>query len=78
MEGKNESGSVIIKDSSSKNELNVTNIVEETGTMVIVDKDKNINSITSKNMEEEQGSVIIKKTEKINKEIDDSENEIDK
>ena len=75
VEGKNESGSVIIKDSSSKNELNVTNIVEETGTMVIVDKDKNINSITSKNMEEEQGSVIIKKTEKINKEIDDSENE---
>jgi serine/threonine protein kinase len=45
MEGKNESGSVIIKDESSKNELNVTNIVEETGTMINVDKNINMNSI---------------------------------
>ena len=76
-EVKNESGSVIIKDNSSKNVLNVTDIVEETGTMINVDKEKNINSIKLNNIEEEQGSVVIKKTEKINKENNEIENEED-
>ena len=76
-EVKNESGSVIIKDNSSKNVLNVTDIVEETGTMINVDKEKNINSIKLNNTEEEQGSVVIKKTEKINKENNEIENEED-
>ena len=73
--GKNESGSVIIKDSSSRNELNVTNIVEDTGTMVIVDK--NIKTKESNNLEEEQqqGSVIIKNTDKMNNENENIENE---
>ena len=73
--GKNESGSVIIKDSSSRNELNVTNIVEDTGTMVIVDK--NIKTKESNNLEEEQqqGSVIIKNTDKMNNENENLENE---
>ena len=75
VEGKNESGSVIIKDESSKNELNVTNIVEETGTMINVDKNINMNSIKSRNDEEQQGSIIIKKTEKINDDIDENDNE---
>ena len=75
IEGKNESGSVIIKDESSKNELNVTNIVEETGTMINVDKNINMNSIKSRNDEEQQGSIIIKKTEKINDDIDENDNE---
>ena len=76
-EVKNESGSVIIKDNSSKNVLNVTDIVEETGTMINVDKEKNINSIKLNNIEEEQGSVVIKKAEKINKENNEIENEED-
>ena len=76
-EVKNESGSVIIKDNSSKNVLNVTDIVEETGTMINVDKEKNSNSIKLNNIEEEQGSVVIKKTEKINKENNEIENEED-
>ena len=76
-EVKNESGSVIIKDNISKNVLNVTDIVEETGTMINVDKEKNINSIKLNNIEEEQGSVVIKKTEKINKENNEIENEED-
>ena len=73
-EVKNESGSVIIKDNSSKNVLNVTDIVEETGTMINVDKEKNIKL---NNIEEEQGSVVIKKTEKMNKENNEIENEED-
>ena len=77
IEGKNESGSVIIKDNnSSKNELNVTNIVEDTETMINVDKDRNMNSMQSRNKEEEeQCSVVIKKTGKNNKEIENLENE---
>ena len=72
LDEKNETGSVIIKDNSSKNELDVSNIVEETRTMINIDK--NINSIQSKNIEDEQGSVVIKKTTKIN-ENDELENE---
>jgi len=75
IEGKNESGSVIIKDESLKNELDVTNIVEETGTMINVDKNINMNSLKSRNEEEQQGSIIIKKTEKINDDIDEVDNE---
>ena len=77
IEGKYESGSVIIKDNnSSKNELNVSNIVDDTQTMINVDKDRNINSIQSRNKEEEeQGSVVIKKTDKKCEEITDLENE---
>ena len=71
IEGRNESGSVIIKGDGSKNELNVTNIVEETGTMINVDKEKNINSLKSKNEEPEQFSVVIKKTEKIKDESEE-------
>ena len=76
-EKKNESGSMIIKNNSSKNVLNVTDIVEETGTMINVDKEYNMNSIISKNIEEEQGSVVIKRTEKIKKEYNEIENEED-
>ena len=69
-------GSVIIKenyDDKNKNEFNASNIIEETGTMINMDKVKNtinninninninsMNSIISKNVAEEQGSVIIK------------------
>ena len=74
-EVKNESGSVIIKDNNSKNGLNVTNIVEETGTMINVDKDKK--SIIENNIEIEQGSVVIKKTERKNKENNELEKEED-
>ena len=77
IEAKNESGSVIIKGDSPKNELNVTNIVEETGTMIIVDKEKNINSIKSKNEGQEQYSVVIKKTGNENEELG-NENELKK
>ena len=57
-------GSVIIKNNNTnKNELNASNIIEETGTMINVDKIKNNeNSIISKNIVEEQGSVVIKNT----------------
>ena len=75
IEGKNESGSVIIKDESLKNELDVTNIVEETGTMINVDKNINMNSLKSRNEEEQQGSIIIKNTEKINDDINEDDNE---
>ena len=68
---------MIIKNNSSKNVLNVTDIVEETGTMINVDKEYNMNSIISKNIEEEQGSVVIKRTEKIKKEYNEIENEED-
>ena len=76
-EEKNESGSVIIKNNSSKNVLNVTDIVEETGTMINVDKEKNMNSIITKNIDEEQGSVVIKRTEKIKRDYNEIENEED-
>ena len=76
-EEKNESGSVIIKNNSSKNVLNVTDIVEETGTMINVDKEKNMNSIITKNIDEEQGSVVIKRTEKIKRYYNEIENEED-
>ena len=76
-EEKNESGSVIIKNNSSKNALNVTDIVEETGTMINVDKEKNMNSIITKNIDEEQGSVVIKRTEKIKRDYNEIENEED-
>ena len=76
-EEKNESGSVIIKNDSSKNVLNVTDIVEETGTMINVDKEKNMNSIITKNIDEEQGSVVIKRTEKIKRDYNEIENEED-
>ena len=57
-------GSVIIKNNNTnKKELNASNIIEETGTMINVDKIKNNeNSIISKNVVEEQGSVVIKNT----------------
>ena len=55
--------------------MNITNIVEETGTMINVDKNINMNSIKSRNDEEQQGSIIIKKTEKINDDIDENDNE---
>ena len=74
-EEKNESGSVIIKNNSSKNVLNVTGIVEETGTMINIDKEKNMNSMKSKSIDEAQGSVVIKKTEKIKKENNEIEDE---
>ena len=78
-EEKNESGSVIIKNNSSKNVLNVTGIVEETGTMINIDKEKNMDSMKSKSIDEEQGSVVIKKTNKIkkeNKEVEDEEEQL--
>ena len=69
-------GSVIIKEnynSVNKNEFNASNIIEETGTMINMDKVKNtinninninninsVNSSISKNVAEEQGSVVIK------------------
>ena len=55
--------------------MNVTNIVEETGTMINVDKDKK--SIIENNIEIEQGSVVIKETERINKENNELEKEED-
>ena len=78
-EEKNESGSVIIKNNSSKNVLNVTGIVEETGTMINIDKEKNMDSMKSKSIDEDQGSVVIKKTNKIkkeNKEVEDEEEQL--
>ena len=79
IEGKNESGSMIVKNNANDNELNVTNIIEETGTMINVDKDRNINEINSNDIEEQQqSSVIIKNTEKINKESNDIEDELKK
>ena len=57
-------GSVIIKKDTSdinKNKFNASNIIEETGTMINVDKVKNnIDSGISKNLIEDQGSVVIK------------------
>ena len=57
--------------------MNVTDIVEETGTMINVDKEKNMNSIITKNIDEEQGSVVIKRTEKIKRDYNEIENEED-
>ena len=55
---------MIVKNNANDNELNVTNIIEETGTMINVDKDRNINEINSNDIEEQQqSSVIIKNTE---------------
>ena len=72
-------GSVIIKNDNNgknKNELNASNIIEETGTMINVDKVKNnINSIISKNIVEEQGSVLIKNTPISNKDSNCAQNE---
>jgi len=72
-------GSVIIKNDNNdknKNELNASNIIEETGTMINVDKVKNnINSIISKNIVEEQGSVVIKNTPISNKDSNCAQNE---
>ena len=57
-------GSVIIKKDTNdinKNKFNASNIIEETGTMINVDKVKNnIDSGISKNLIEDQGSVVIK------------------
>ena len=69
-------GSVIIRENynnANKNEFNASNIIEETGTMINMDKVKNtinninninninsVNSTISKNVAEEQGSVVIK------------------
>ena len=71
-------GSVIIKNDNNdknKNELNASNIIEETGTMINVDKVKKINSIISKNIVEEQGSVLIKNTPISNKDSNCAQNE---
>ena len=72
-------GSVIIKNENNdaiKNELNASHIIEETGTMINVDKFKNdVNSIISKNLVEEQGSVLIKNTPNSNKDSNCAQNE---
>ncbi len=78
-------GSVIIKENindQNKKELNASNIIEETGTMINVDKVKNtanhinsMNSVVSKNEAEEQGSVVIKNTPNSNKDSNCAQNE---
>ena len=72
-------GSVIIKEDNNgknKKELNASNIIEETGTMINVDKVKNkVNSVISKNLVEDQGSVLIKDTSNINKDSNCAQNE---
>ena len=72
-------GSVIIKNDNNgatRNELNASNIIEDTGTMINVDKIKdNMNSVMSKNAVEEQGSVLIKNTPTSNKDSNIAQNE---
>ena len=72
-------GSVIIKNDvndKDKNELNASNIIEETGTMINVDKVKNkLNSVMSNNVVEDQGSVVIKNTPISNKDSNCAQNE---
>ena len=72
-------GSVIIKNDNnahSKNmELNASNIIEETGTMINVDKVKNIDSVVTKSVVEDQGSVVIKNSQNINKNSNCIQNE---
>ena len=62
--GEENMGSVIIKNDNNnmkKDELNASNIIEETGTMINVDKIKNnVDSTVSKNVVEDLDSVIIK------------------
>ena len=48
-------------------ELNGSSIIEETGTMINVDKVKNIDSVVIKSVVEDQGSVVIKKSQIFNK-----------
>ena len=72
-------GSVIIKNNNnadSKNmELNASNIIEETGTMINVDKVKNIDSVVTKSVVEDQGSVVIKNSQNLNKNSNCVQNE---
>ena len=72
-------GSVIIKNNNnadSKNmELNASNIIEETGTMINVDKVKNIDSVVTKSVVEDQGSVVIKNSQNFNKNSNCVQNE---
>ena len=76
LEGKNESGSMIINNNANDNELNVTNIIEETGTMINVDKVKNENNNNS--IASNQNSVIIKNIGNNNKESNNIEDELQK
>lgn len=72
-------GSVIIKNDNNVNsknmELNASNIIEETGTMINVDKVKNIDSVVTKSVVEDQGSVVIKNSQNFNKNSNCVQNE---
>jgi hypothetical protein len=56
-------------------ELNASNIIEETGTMINVDKVKNIDSVVTKSVVEDQGSVVIKNSQNLNKNSNCVQNE---